>query len=66
MSRSENLDMSILVSKANDLVKAHYKMTVVEHRLFNIALSKIRSNKITLDNNVPLVKSLYLTPLIRK
>ena len=59
MSRSENLDMSILVSKANDLVKAHYKMTVVEHRLFNIALSKIRSNKITLDNNVPITISAH-------
>lgn len=59
MSRSDKLDMSIIVSKANDLVKAHYKMTVVEHRLFNLALSKIRSNNITLENNVPITISAH-------
>ena len=51
--------MSILVSKANDLVKAHYKMTVVEHRLFNLALSKIRANNITLENNLPIIISAH-------
>jgi len=59
MSQSNNLDMSILVSKANDLVKAHYKMTVVEHRLFNLALSKIRANNITLENNLPIIISAH-------
>ena len=59
MRNSKDLDMSILVSKANDLIKAHYKMTVVEHRLFNIALSKIYSNKISIDNNVPITISAH-------
>ena len=59
MSRSDNLDMSIIVSKANDLVKAHYKMTLVEHRLFNLALSKIRTNNITLENNLPITISAH-------
>ena len=59
MSQSNNLEMSILVSKANDLVKAHYKMTVVEHRLFNLALSKIRANNITLENNLPIIISAH-------
>lgn len=57
MSNSKELNMSIIVSKSNDLVKAHYKMTVVEHRLFNIAIAKIRSNKITKDNNIPITIS---------
>lgn len=54
MQAQKDLNMSIVVSKANALIKAHYKMTVVEHRLFNIAIAKIRSNNITTDNNSPI------------
>lgn len=54
MQPHKDLNMSIVVSKANDLIKAHYKMTLVEHRLFNIAIAKIRSNNITTNNNIPI------------
>ncbi|WP_180134360.1 replication initiation protein RepM [Acinetobacter sp. YH12071] len=55
MRNSKDLDMSLTVSKLNVLVKAHYKMTLVEHRLFNIALTKIRANNISKDNNIPII-----------